>query len=121
MEHKLVYPGEDLYQRVHYDRHEDKTIIETFQDITPIIDANKRMYSANQINKHSKSRGTRHIMGEHKACIPLVILHKWMKEFQQKTGSQFPPQMHNEDFKKYIKSKLNDPEYRFFRVDGRKN
>ena len=112
---------EDMVQRHHYDKLTGASVIETIQDLAPYIAANKRMYDENQINKSSSSWRKDTTMGWHKASIPNLILHKWMMEFKNMTGAATPPTLHNEEFKKFMARKLRDPEYRYLRVDGRKD
>ena len=111
---------EDVFQKFHYSNHDDTWGIETYQDIGPYLRANKRMYNDNQTNKHSSAQ-SKGVMGWHKASIPEVILHQWMKEFQTMTNDPLPPRLSNPDFKLFMQKRLRDPEYRHFRVDGRRD
>ena len=93
--------------------------IETFQDVAPYLRANKRMYHEHQLTK-SQPKAAAEALGWHKASIPEVILHKFMKEFQAMRKDPFPPRLSDKDFKEFLAKKLRDPDWRYLRVDGRK-
>ena len=109
----------ELQQRFHYNNHDDTWGIESFQDVSSYIRANKDMYNANQLNIHSKSKDA--LMGWHKASIPDVFWHGFMKEYQNMIGAPIPPTIKDEGFQKFIQQKLRDPTWRALRVDGRKD
>ena len=87
----------------HLDRSEKKIHFERIQDVEPILDHNKALQSMPQ-----KSDFMRHI-----ATIPCVILEKWANEDGVNIFK-----MPREDYSRYLRKKLNDPEWRYLRVEG---
>lgn len=79
----------------------DEMAIETFSDIQPIIDNNKRL--ANDGDGFSKTREFRRI-----ASIPLVVVEKWLREYGV--------DVFNKDHQKKVRQLLNDPDNRFLRT-----
>jgi len=93
--------------------------IETFQDVSSYLRANERMYAENQTNKNASSWKKDTAIGWHKASIPEVMVHQWMKEYQALRQLPLPPKLHDPEFKVYMYKKIRDPHYRKLRVDGR--
>lgn len=56
-----------------YDEENDKTIIQTVQDVEPLLDINKRALA----NSDSSWKGDMH----HVASIPRVVWESWWAEF----------------------------------------
>jgi hypothetical protein len=78
--------------------------IRTFQDIEPIIEANKAAQNNSDFNNgYTPSRDLKHV-----ASIPRVILNKWAKESGLNVFSR--------EFGEYLKKKLNDPDNKFLRT-----
>ena len=59
-------------------------------------------------------------MGSHVARVSEVQLHKWQKEFQEKRNLMYPPRLTDPEFKAWMMLQLQSPEYRQYRVDGKK-
>lgn len=94
--------GGDIVTRVHRDRADKRIIFERVQDVEPILDANKALQGERQ-------RGDfRHI-----ASIPNVIIEKWMNE----SGAPILS-MGSEEFARFIRRKLADPDNAFLRTDS---
>jgi hypothetical protein len=86
--------------RAHYD--DGKLIFERVQDVEPILDHNKALQNTAQ-----KRGDFRHI-----GTIPNVILEKWMNE----EGAPVLT-MSKDEFARFIRRKLNDPDWRHLRTD----
>lgn len=106
----------DVVQRYHQNG-DDGFVVESIQDIDHIIKSNKEMYNANQVNSKYIHKDT--ALGNQLATIPMVYIHKWMKEFQKQRGLAIPPKLTDPEFKTYMFAKVTDPEWRALRVDGR--
>jgi hypothetical protein len=91
-----------IVSRIHLDRDGTSLAIEHFQDVEPILERNAALRSEPQ-----KSDWGRHI-----ASIPNVVLIKWMNE----EGADVL-KMSGDEFGVFIKKKLDDPDWRFLRVD----
>ncbi len=83
------------------DRNDRRVIASTWQDVEPILDRNKALQNEPQCGDF------RHI-----GTIPNVILVKWMNE----EGANVL-KMSSEEFGKFIKRKLDDPDWRWLRTD----
>jgi hypothetical protein len=79
-----------------------KLIFERVQDVEPILDHNKALQNTAQ-----KRGDFRHI-----GTIPNVILEKWMNE----EGAPVLT-MSKDEFARFIRRKLNDPDWRHLRTD----
>ena len=75
-------------------------LVERVQDVEPILEHNKKLYSLN--DGYSPSRELRRV-----ASIPLVVVEQWMKE-----GID----VYNRDHWPAVKRKLNDHENLFLRT-----
>ena len=92
-----------------YDHSEDKVILNSVQDIEPILELNKK----EQNNASMYGIGNTETLGMRKvASIPLVVIEKWKQEL----GVDI---MNKNDWPK-VKQLLNDPENRFFRTNESK-
>ena len=92
-----------------YDHSEDKVILNSVQDIEPILELNKK----EQNNDSMYGIGNTETLGMRKvASIPLVVIEKWKQEL----GVDI---MNKNDWPK-DKQLLNDPENRFFRTNESK-
>jgi hypothetical protein len=92
-----------------YDHSEDKVILNSVQDIEPILELNKK----EQNNDSMYGIGNTETLGMRKvASIPLVVIEKWKQEL----GVDI---MNKNDWPK-VKQLLNDPENRFFRTNESK-
>lgn len=86
---------------VHHDDDGDRLIIERAQDVQPILDHNKRLFTHN--DGYSPSRELRRV-----ASIPLVVVEKWLRE----DGID----VFNKDHAEAVRRKLNDPAYAHLRT-----
>lgn len=86
-----------IVQKWHYDESTDTAIIESVQDHTAIVEANRNKF--NRMDERSDWKGDMH----HVATIPLVLI----QELKQKGIL---------DDQVALKKWLNDPENRFFRT-----
>lgn len=79
--------------------------VERTQDVEPILDHNKEISGLQQ----PFAGAFRHV-----ATIPLVILEKWMNEEGAPVMS-----MSKNEFARFVKKKLNDPDWRYLKTtDG---
>lgn len=90
----------DIRSRVHIDRADGSITFERLQDVEPILDDNKQL---EQIPQKGDFR--------HVATIPNVILEQWINE----TGTQLLG-LSNKDFAKFVRRKLDDPDYAYLRT-----
>ena len=88
--------------RLHLDADGDRLTVEHAQDVAPILERNARLRAERQ----------RSDWGRHIASIPNVILVRWMNE----EGANVLA-MSSEEFGAFIKRKLDDPDWRYLRVD----
>jgi hypothetical protein len=91
--------------RLHLDRTEKLIIAETMQDVEPILEHNKALRSIQQ-----KSDWGRHV-----AAIPAVIVTKWLNEAWAAGNTQLRP--FTPEFDQLVDRKLQDPDWKYLRVD----
>lgn len=91
------------FTRLHLDRGERTITAETVQDVEPILELNK----ARQNEAPTQSDWGRHI-----GTIPNVILVKWLYEEGANVW-----RMSSDEFGRFIRRKLNDPDWRYLRTD----
>ena len=84
----------------HYDDMEDRTFIETVQDVEPILDYNKALQTWD--DGYSPTRELRRV-----ASIPVVVIEQWLRE-----GID----VFNPDHKEAVRRKLNSNEWRHLRT-----
>lgn len=94
--------GTPVLIRPHFDSNGRDFAVEHWQDCEDIIEHNKRLR-----NEPQKSDWGRHI-----ATIPNVILVQWMNESGENILG-----MSSEEFGKFIKKKLSDPDWAHLRTD----
>ena len=82
------------------------TIVETVQDVEPILDLNKALRDIPQ-----KSDWGRHV-----ARIPNVILTRWLNEEYAKGNVNI--RLFSEEMNKIVERKLKDPEWAYLRTDS---
>ena len=92
----------EMRTRFHLDSDGDHFTIEHVQDVAPILERNAQLRAQPQ-----KSDWGRHI-----ASIPNVVLVRWMNEDGVNVLG-----MSSEEWGKYIRRKLDDPDWRHLRVD----
>jgi hypothetical protein len=88
--------------RVHLDRDGRSLTIEHLQDVEPILERNKALRAEPQ----------RSDWGRHIASIPNVILVRWMNEDGVNVLG-----LSGEEWDKFLRRKLDDPDWRHLRVD----
>ncbi len=88
--------------RFHLDSNGDDLTVEHVQDVAPILERNAQLRAEPQ-----KSDWGRHI-----ASIPNVVLVRWMNEDGVNVLG-----MSSEEWGRYIRRKLDDPDWRHLRVD----
>jgi len=86
----------------HYDAATDHTVIETVQDLAPVLERNKSLQNADD-RGWSPSRDLRRA-----ATIPDIIVLKWRNDY----GID----VFNRDHWAAVKRLLNDPEWRYLRT-----
>jgi len=91
--------------RLRLDRGEGVIVAETVQDVEPILERNKALRSIEQ-----KSDWGRHV-----ASIPNVILVKWLNEEYARGNVSL--RIFSKEFDALIAKKLDDPDWKFLRVD----
>jgi hypothetical protein len=79
--------------------------VERVQDVEAIIERNKQLQSLEQ----------RSDWGRHVACIPNVIIERWLNEEWARGNTQL--RMLSDEFDRLVQKKLRDPEWRFLRTD----
>jgi len=85
----------DVLTRFHFDATENKSIIETVQDVEPYLEANLRKANDSPDNW----KGSMH----HVASIPLALAEQWFRELGD---DPFHPRN-----KKWLNRRLNDSEF----------
>lgn len=80
--------------------------IERVQDVEPIIEHNKQLQTMEQ----------RSDWGRHVASVPNVILEKWLNEEWERGNINM--QFGSDEYYEMVERKLQDPQYRAFRVDA---
>lgn len=83
----------------------DGIVVERIQDIAPILDRNRALQ-----NEPQRTESFRHI-----GTVPNVLIEKWINE----EGAPVLA-MSAHEFARFIRRKLNDPDYAYLRTtDGR--
>lgn len=96
----------DVLTRFHSDPTERKLTVERVQDVEPILDRNHALRTQSQKSDFMR----------HKASIPNVIYEKWFNEYNE--GRSTPDlKMFGPEFAEFVNRKLNDPDWKFLRVD----
>ena len=94
--------GTPVIVRPHFDSDGKTLTIEHWQDVEDILEHNKELRRDPQ----------RSDWGRHVASIPNVVLVRWMNEDGVNVLG-----MSSEEWGKYIRRKLDDPDWRHLRVD----
>lgn len=91
---------------MYYDEVEKKLVRERIQDVEPYLD----------YNAHLRSTPQKSDWGRHVANIPNVIYEKWFNEYNaNRAVPDF--KMFGEEFAAYVDKKLQDPAWKYLRVD----
>lgn len=88
--------------RIRHAAAERLLVVERVQDVEPILERNKLLQTIPQ-------RGD---WGRHVACIPNVILERWINE----EGVNYLA-LPGEEFSRLVRRKLRDPDWRHLRTD----
>ena len=91
--------------RIHLDPDGDHLTLEHVQDVEPILQRNAALRAEPQTSD----------WGRHIACIPNVILVRWMNE-EWARGNQVMP--FTAEFDAIVARKLKDPEWAYLRTDS---
>ena len=83
-----------------------KLTINSQQDLNPLLDRNKKLYTQN--DGYTASREMKRV-----ASVPPIILQLWTKEYN---GSNNWWALPKEIQKKIMKTKLNSSEFKYFRT-----
>jgi hypothetical protein len=94
------------HSEFHYehDNHTPKVGIARYQDVEPILENNKILQTSG--DGYNEARDMRRV-----ASIPMIVVEKWMVE----DGVNFLA-LSGPERSKYLKKKLNDPEWRHLRT-----
>ncbi len=95
--------SDELKEIVHHDQNEDKLVIAHTQDVSGILESNKRA--------REEAEGRKMGDMQRVASIPSVVAMEWMKEGINVMAPN------KEDLKR-MKKKLNSPEYAYLRTGG---
>ena len=95
-------PATGIHEFHHYDAAADRTVIETVQDVAPVLESNKALQNEDD-HGWSRSRELRRA-----ATIPDIIILKWRSE---EGIDVFDP-----NHWPAVKRKLNSGEYRWLRT-----
>lgn len=100
----------DVLTRFHRENGGKDLTVERVQDVEPILENNKLLRSIPQKSD----------WGRHKSCVPNLLWEKWFNEYNE---GRNPPDLriYGPEFTAYVDRKLNDPDYRAFRVDDPSN
>ncbi len=88
--------------RFHLDSNGDDLTVEHVQDVAPILERKAQLRAEPQTSD----------WGRHIASIPNVVLVRWMNEDGVNVLG-----MSSEEWGRYIRRKLDDPDWRHLRVD----
>lgn len=89
-----------------YDDAEDTYVLNRVQDVEPHLDLNKFLQSLKQ-----KSDWRRHV-----AHIPNIFYEKWLREEWDRGNTHLRP--FTTEFDELVERKLQDPDWKFLRVDS---
>ena len=93
-----------IKRKTTYDTDGDKLVQHSVQDVSPLIELNKKEFNKDYIHGGVETQG-----GMRKvASIPLIIIEKWKTEHGV--------DIMNKDHWDKVKKLLNDPEYRLLRT-----
>jgi hypothetical protein len=91
--------------RVSLDRSEKLIVVESMQDVEPILESNKALRSIPQNSD----------WGRHVATIPNVVLVQWLNEEHKRGNTQLC--LFSREFDELVKRKLRDRDWLFLRTD----
>jgi len=91
--------------RITLDRGERLIVVESMEDVEPILEHNKMLRSMPQ-----KSDWGRHV-----ASIPPIIITKWLNEEWERGNTELRP--FSAEFDRLVARKLRDPDWAYLRTD----
>lgn len=97
--------GDLLHTELHVDEADKTFTINRVQDVEPILELNKYLQTVSQKSD----------WGRHKAHIPNIFLEKWLREEWDKGNVDL--KIFTPEFDALIERKIEDPDWRFLRVD----
>lgn len=92
---------------LHVDESAETFTFRRSQDVEDIINLNKHLQGVSQQND----------WGRHVARIPNIFLEQWLNEEYARGNASL--RMYTPEFDKLVERKLQDPDWRFLRVDDR--
>jgi len=101
-----ILRGKELDGTKYYFEGDGKITIQNSQDVSPILEKNKKLYNHN--DGYSKTKELKRV-----ASIPTLVLTIWAKEYN---GSNNWFGIPKSERSKILKQKLNSNEYRYFRT-----
>jgi hypothetical protein len=93
--------------KLHVDESAGNFTFQRVQDVEDILDLNKQLQATTQNAD----------WGRHVARIPNIFLEQWLNE--EYVRGNVGLRMYTPEFDKLIERKLQDPDWRFLRVDDR--
>lgn len=97
--------GNMLQTSLHVDESAKTFTFERAQDVEDIIELNKQLKTMEQKSD----------WGRHKARIPNIFLEQWLNEEYNRGNVSL--RMYTPEFDAMVARKLDDPDWRFLRVD----
>lgn len=94
-----------MQTKITLDRGEKLIVVESAQDVEPILERNKLLRSMPQ-----KSDWGRHV-----ATIPNVIMVRWLNEAY--AAGNIGLRMYSREFDDLVAKKLRDPDWKYLRTD----
>ena len=101
-----ILRGPDLDGPKYFVESDGKVTVKRSQDVNPILQKNKRLYTLN--DGYTKSKDLKRV-----ASIPTMVLELWAREYNGTNNWWRIPLIER---RKILKLKLNSNEYRYFRT-----
>lgn len=100
----LIDKHDGMVSTFEYDEMTDTAIVKQTQDVNPILERNKKLQNEGKHRTKDKAL-------QLAASIPNIVVHQWMIE----DGVNWLALPKHEKHK-YLRRKLNDPQYRYLKV-----
>jgi hypothetical protein len=97
-------PETGVTEYFHYDETSDTSYVETVQDVSGILDANKNLQNNDDYTRHGMKEEMWHY-----ASIPIIVQMQWLKEYGMENWPMLPQN------KKLLFRLLNSPDYQYLR------
>lgn len=101
-----ILRGQDADGTKYFVEPDGKITVKNSQNVNPILQKNKRLYTLN--DGYSKSKDLKRV-----ASIPTMVLELWAREYN---GTNNWWRIPLSERRKILKLKLNSNEYRYFRT-----